>query len=97
MGDLASSVAPSYAKWPRKAMPSAYRVPWCSRPSCSKSCPAWDAWCPELNEENVRELSLYSYRILYEVKAIHIDIQSSINGRICRGDSAWVIALFQVH
>lgn len=27
---------------------------------------------PELNEENVREISLYSYRILYEIKRDNI-------------------------
>jgi len=36
---------------------------------------------PELNEENVRELSLYSYRILYQIKAIHIDILAVIHKR----------------
>jgi len=35
----------------------------------------------ELNEENVRELSLYSYRILYQIKAIHIDILAVIHKR----------------
>ncbi len=29
---------------------------------------------PELNEETVRELSLYSYRILYEIKPTHISV-----------------------
>lgn len=36
---------------------------------------------PELNEENVRELSLYSYRILYQIKATHIDILAVIHKR----------------
>jgi plasmid stabilization system protein ParE len=36
---------------------------------------------PELDEENVRELSLYSYRILYEIKATHIDILAVIHKR----------------
>ena len=36
---------------------------------------------PELNDENVRELSLYSYRILYQIKTIHIDILAVIHKR----------------
>ena len=36
---------------------------------------------PELNEENVRDLSLYSYRILYQIKTIHIDILAVIHKR----------------
>jgi toxin ParE1/3/4 len=36
---------------------------------------------PELNEESVRELSLYSYRILYQIKTIHIDILAIIHKR----------------
>lgn len=36
---------------------------------------------PELNEENVRELSLYSYRILYQIKTTHIDILAVIHQR----------------
>ena len=36
---------------------------------------------PELGEENVRELSLYSYRILYEIKTTHIDILAVIHKR----------------
>lgn len=35
----------------------------------------------ELNEENVRELALYSYRILYEIKTTHIDILAVIHKR----------------
>ena len=35
----------------------------------------------ELNEENVRELSLYSYRILYEIKPLQIDILAVIHKR----------------
>ena len=35
---------------------------------------------PELNEENVR-VSLYSYRILYEIKTTHIDILAVIHKR----------------
>lgn len=36
---------------------------------------------PELDDEAVRELSLYSYRILYEIKATHIDILAVIHKR----------------
>jgi len=36
---------------------------------------------PELGDENVRELSLYSYRILYEIKTTHIDILAVIHKR----------------
>ena len=36
---------------------------------------------PELNEETIRELSLYSYRILYEIKTTHIDILALIHKR----------------
>ena len=36
---------------------------------------------PEFNEENVRELALYSYRILYEIKTSHIDILAVIHKR----------------
>ena len=36
---------------------------------------------PELDEENVRELSQYSYRILYEIKASQIDILAVIHKR----------------
>lgn len=35
----------------------------------------------ELDEDNVRELSQYSYRILYEIKATHIDILAVIHRR----------------
>ena len=36
---------------------------------------------PELHDESIRELSLYSYRILYEIKATHIDILAVIHKR----------------
>jgi plasmid stabilization system protein ParE len=36
---------------------------------------------PELDDEEVRELSLYSYRILYEIKTTHIDILAVIHKR----------------
>lgn len=36
---------------------------------------------PELNEEAVRELSLYSYRILYEIKPTHIAVLAVIHKR----------------
>ena len=35
----------------------------------------------ELNIETVRELSLYSYRILYEIKPTHIDVLAVIHKR----------------
>jgi len=36
---------------------------------------------PELDDEAVRELSLYSYRILDEIKTTHIDILAVIHKR----------------
>ena len=36
---------------------------------------------PELNDDVVREVSLYSYRILYEIKTAHIDILAVIHKR----------------
>ena len=36
---------------------------------------------PELDDEAVRELSLYSYRIVYEIKITHIDILAVIHKR----------------
>ena len=36
---------------------------------------------PEFDEERVRELSLYSYRILYEINTTHIDILAVIHKR----------------
>jgi plasmid stabilization system protein ParE len=36
---------------------------------------------PEFDDEAVRELSLYSYRILYEIKITHIDILAVIHKR----------------
>ncbi len=36
---------------------------------------------PELNEDVVRELSLYSYRIIYEIKTSHIEVLAVIHKR----------------
>lgn len=36
---------------------------------------------PELDNENLRELSVSSYRILYEIKTTHIDILAVIHKR----------------
>lgn len=36
---------------------------------------------PELNEDLVRELSLYSYRILYEITPNHIEVLAVIHKR----------------
>ncbi|NJA04301.1 type II toxin-antitoxin system RelE/ParE family toxin [Methylococcaceae bacterium WWC4] len=36
---------------------------------------------PELSGEAVRELSLYSYRILYEIKPSHIEVLAVIHKR----------------
>lgn len=36
---------------------------------------------PELDEDNIREFSLYSYRILYEIKPAHIEIVAVIHKR----------------
>lgn len=36
---------------------------------------------PELNEENIREIPLYSYRVLYEIKPNQIEILAVIHKR----------------
>ncbi|WP_426992216.1 type II toxin-antitoxin system RelE/ParE family toxin [Methylomonas sp. CM2] len=36
---------------------------------------------PELSDEAVRELSLYSYRILYEIKPSHIEVLAVVHKR----------------
>lgn len=36
---------------------------------------------PELNEDTVREIPLYSYRILYEIKPTHINVLAVIHTR----------------
>ncbi len=36
---------------------------------------------PEINDDNVRELHLYSYRILYEIKTPNIEILAVIHKR----------------
>lgn len=36
---------------------------------------------PELDDENIRELHLYSYRILYEVKAEHTYVLAVVHKR----------------
>jgi len=36
---------------------------------------------PELNDETVRELGLYSYRIVYEIKPTHIGVLAVIHKR----------------
>lgn len=36
---------------------------------------------PELNEDAVREIPAYSYRILYEIKPEHIDVLAVIHKR----------------
>lgn len=36
---------------------------------------------PELNQDVVREVSLYSYRILYEIKSSHIEVLAVIHKR----------------
>lgn len=36
---------------------------------------------PELNEEHIRELGLYSYRIIYEIKTNHVEILAVIHKR----------------
>ena len=49
-----------------------------STPSVS---PRLGRMVPELNEEAVREIPLYSYRILYEIKPEHIDVLAVIHKR----------------
>jgi len=36
---------------------------------------------PELNEDVVRELSLYSYRIIYEIKTSYVEVLAVIHKR----------------
>lgn len=36
---------------------------------------------PEFNVETIREIPIYSYRIIYEIKPTHIDILSVIHKR----------------
>ncbi|MGH8480052.1 MAG: type II toxin-antitoxin system RelE/ParE family toxin [Gammaproteobacteria bacterium] len=36
---------------------------------------------PELNDKTVREVSLYSYRIIYQIQPTHIDILAIIHKR----------------
>lgn len=36
---------------------------------------------PELNDETIRELSLYSYRILYEVKPAQVNVLAVVHKR----------------
>jgi len=36
---------------------------------------------PELDDDSVREVSLYSYRILYEIRPSHIDVLAVIHKR----------------
>jgi len=36
---------------------------------------------PELNEDYIRELGLYSYRIIYEIKIDHVEILAVIHKR----------------
>jgi toxin ParE1/3/4 len=36
---------------------------------------------PEIDDENIRELHMYSYRILYEIKAEHICVLAVVHKR----------------
>lgn len=36
---------------------------------------------PELSEPNIRELIIYSYRLIYEIKEKHIEILTIIHGK----------------
>lgn len=36
---------------------------------------------PEINDEDIRELHLYSYRILYQIKADHIHVLAVVHRR----------------
>lgn len=36
---------------------------------------------PELDDPNIRELIIFSYRLVYEVKADHVDILTIIHGK----------------
>ncbi len=35
----------------------------------------------ELNEDHIRELALYSYRIIYEIRASHVEVLAVIHKR----------------
>ena len=36
---------------------------------------------PEINDENIRELIIYSYRLIYEIKSSEVNILTLIHGR----------------
>jgi len=36
---------------------------------------------PEINNENIRELFIYSYRLIYEIKSTDIDILTIVHGK----------------
>lgn len=46
-----------------------------------KDLPRLGRKTPELDDDKVRELPLYSYRILYEIKSAHIEILALIHKR----------------
>ena len=48
---------------------------------CLDELPRIGRVVPELNEETIRELSIYSYRILYEIKPTHISVLAVIHKR----------------
>jgi addiction module RelE/StbE family toxin len=46
-----------------------------------KNFPGMGRLVPELSEPNVRELIIYSYRLIYEIKEKQIDILTIIHGK----------------
>ncbi len=53
----------------RRCMPNGSVKPWLKKPSGWIEFPRKGKKVPELNVDAVRELGLYSYRILYEIKS----------------------------
>ena len=53
-------------------MPGGSVKRWLKEPLPWMNCPAKAGWCQSINEDAVRELGLYSYRILYEIKSDHL-------------------------
>lgn len=68
-----SQDSPFYAKWVTKAL--------VKKTIGLDVLPRKGRKVPELNEDAVRELSLYSYRIIYELKAGHIEVLAVIHKR----------------
>lgn len=62
-------------------MPSGWLKRWLNKTIGLDQLPRLGHLVSELNEDAVRELGLYSYRILYEIKPTHIEILAVIHKR----------------